>query len=57
MLQFQNRLGGGELFIDTHSSLFRLSGLQGWDPSVADIQDSQGKRGHFGLLLRGGAVA
>lgn len=45
--------GGGKLFIDTHSSLFKLQGLQDWDPSVAGIRDSQGKRRHFDLLLRG----
>lgn len=47
-------LGEGELFIDTHSSSLRLQGLQDWDPSVAGIWDSQGKRRHFDLLLRGG---
>lgn len=44
-------VGGSKLFIDTHSSLFRLQGLRDWDPSVAGIWDSQNKRRHFGLEL------
>lgn len=61
VLQLQNRLvgGGGKLFIDAHSSLFRLQGLQDWDPSVPGIWDSQNKRRHFGLevVLRSGALS
>lgn len=51
--------GGGKLFIDAHSSLFRLQGLQDWDPSVPGIWDSQNKRRHFGLevVLRSGALS
>lgn len=35
--------GKSKLFIDAHSSLFRLQGFQDWDPSVAGIWDSQSK--------------